>query len=550
MLRRNKSEIWEDDAGNRKNFYRTVSEVPQNETDTDDENETKTLRTTMQTVTSTFTLEDWQNAVLEKEKEIRLVAEIGKNLLDKNCQLEQQLKQYVDAEIARNQQFEESQHKIKELKKERLLLEDQLRHAEFFNQKILRELKEKEEAVKIRTVEKKLNVFLSEQNKQLVEKLEQLKTELEAKNKAEASHKREISRLERQIKFMEESHNRTKELILEKSKEKIQKLTHNEELTKMKIQLDQLVEDLHRKEIQMEDLSQDKKKLEDKARSLAKRNEELKIENDFKSTELVRLQQTLEEEKLSAPYGANANAGHSPMKGSLFSELQQELAKSPPPKPTQPATPTKSTPTSPVQTPTIPSKATASAPATPSTPPKPTQPATPTAPIKATSSTPASSGKATQTSTPAPLKATTSAPPTPCTVPVKATSRTPATPAAQKAPLPTQNPAPPTNTTQEAIAEKDDRPDPKEEYFYLTASAMKINFAMKSKSEHVFQIREEDLFKLVLQEGIPFHEWHKWLKKKLLERVREFEIKESLKKNNRKSVGPVMMTRERRNSLV
>lgn len=74
MLKRNKSEIWEDDALNRKSFYRTVSEVPQDETDTDDENETKTLRTTMKTVTSSFTLDDWQNAVLEKEKEIRLVA--------------------------------------------------------------------------------------------------------------------------------------------------------------------------------------------------------------------------------------------------------------------------------------------------------------------------------------------------------------------------------------------------------------------------------------------------------------------------------------------
>lgn len=74
MLKRNKSEIWEDDAGNRKNFYRIVSDTPQNETDTDDDNETKTLRTTMKNVTSTFTLEDWQNAVLEKEKEIRLVA--------------------------------------------------------------------------------------------------------------------------------------------------------------------------------------------------------------------------------------------------------------------------------------------------------------------------------------------------------------------------------------------------------------------------------------------------------------------------------------------
>lgn len=92
---------------------------------------------------------------------------------------------------------------------------------------------------------------------------------------------------------------------------------------------------------------------------------------------------------------------------------------------------------------------------------------------------------------------------------------------------------------------------------------MKINFAMKNKSEHVFLIREEDLFALVLTEGIPFHEvtlfvvgcflteqWHKWLKKKLAERVREFEIKESLKKNNRKSMGPVVVTRERRNSLV
>jgi len=59
----------------------------------------------------------------------------------------------------------------------------------------------------------------------------------------------------------------------------------------------------------------------------------------------------------------------------------------------------------------------------------------------------------------------------------------------------------------------------KEEFFHLTASALKVRLSLKDKTEYAFMVPMKDLVEEAIKEAVPFHEWYPWLKKRILARV-------------------------------
>jgi len=53
----------------------------------------------------------------------------------------------------------------------------------------------------------------------------------------------------------------------------------------------------------------------------------------------------------------------------------------------------------------------------------------------------------------------------------------------------------------------------KEEYFLLTAAAMKVRYALRFGDEQVFSINNSILYDRLCTQRIQYHEWHIWLLK-------------------------------------
>eukprot|EP01117_Protostelium_nocturnum_P017582 TRINITY_DN717_c0_g1_i1.p1 TRINITY_DN717_c0_g1~~TRINITY_DN717_c0_g1_i1.p1 ORF type:complete len:451 (-),score=192.44 TRINITY_DN717_c0_g1_i1:813-2165(-) len=277
---------------------------------------------------SSFSLNDWRNAFIEKENEIKLVAEIGQALLETTKRDEISIQRLSKELEEREFEVEHWKQLAKDLKDEKTKLDRQLRNAEELNGNVMKELEEGQHQQKLKLAEHKVNTYLMEQNKELLDDLEGYKLELHKKSQNEEALKGRITKLEKQLNSLEESTKRMKDSKRKddsdsSSSYRLQILAMSENLHEAQKTIAELEEKLHTNSRELEDVEMSKEILSREIECLLKSNDDLLQKLSAKSNQIIELHSKLEDFQYQSTLSSSADLN----KGSIFSELEDQINK-------------------------------------------------------------------------------------------------------------------------------------------------------------------------------------------------------------------------------